>query len=89
MDGEKIGIGIAKLPISGSRGGTEASSGPDLMERGGLMELLEGAGCSVKDSRSAVLTPEEEKHYGAWHRLGLHATSRTSSQTRGAAGSSP
>lgn len=85
MVDEKIGIGIAKLSLSGSRGGTEASSGPDLMESGGLMELLEGAGCSVKDSRSAVLTPEEEKHYGAWHRLGLasrHLTDIVADQRR-------
>jgi arginase len=70
VDGE-IKIGIAKLPVSGSRGGVELSPGPDAMEGGGLHELLKGMGCTVAESKAAVLTPEEEHEYGAWNRLGL------------------
>jgi len=62
-------IGIAKLPHAGSLG-SELSKGPEAMESG-LKELLEEAGCALADSQTAQLTPEEEKHYGAWHRLGL------------------
>jgi len=68
MNGEQIGI--AKLLYSGSRGAAELSKGPEAMEKG-LSELLEETGCALADSRIAQLTAEEEKHYGAWHRLGL------------------
>ncbi len=68
---EKIRIGIAKLPYTGSSARPEVSEGPEAMENGGLRELLESMECVIEDTRTAVLTPEEEKHYGAWHRLGL------------------
>jgi len=63
-------IGIAKLLHSGSREGPELSEGPNVMERG-ISKPLESMGCAVVESRTALLTSEEEKHYGAWHRLGL------------------
>jgi len=63
-------VSIAKLLHTGSREGPELSQGPDDMERG-LEKLLERLGCSVAESRTARLTSEEERHYGAWHRLGL------------------
>lgn len=71
MVDEKIGIGIAKLSLLDPRAGADVSSGPEVMESGGLMEVLEKMGCSVEDSRSAELTAEEETHYGNWHRVGL------------------
>ncbi len=71
MEGERVGVGIAKMPYTGSRAGPEVSEGPDAMENGGLRDLLEDLGCGIKDTKTATLTPEEEKHYGAWHRLGL------------------
>ncbi|MFQ6053056.1 MAG: arginase family protein, partial [Candidatus Bathyarchaeia archaeon] len=71
MDEEEIRIGISKLLHTGSWAGPELSEGPEIMERGGLGELLESMGCRVAESETARLTPEEEQHYGAWHRLGL------------------
>ena len=71
MEGEKIRIGISKLPYTGSSARPEVSEGPEAMENGGLIELFESMECVIEDTRTAVLTPEEEKHYGAWHRLGL------------------
>ena len=70
MEGNEIRVGIAKLPHTGSRG-RGLSEGPDAMEGGGLHELLEGTGCTVEASQTAAMTPEEEKQYGAWHKLGL------------------
>ena len=67
----KILIGIAKLPESGSRSPSQFGEGPDAMEKGGLHGLLEKMGCEVTESRTAVLTPDEEREYGTWHRLGL------------------
>ncbi len=71
MAGEKIRIGIAKLPVTGSRAGSEYSNGPEAIEGRGLIALLGNMSCTVEDSRTASLTPEEEGEYGTWHRLGL------------------
>jgi arginase len=68
---EKIDIGIAKLPYSGSRGGSETSKGPEVIEQGGLLDILESMGCTVVDSQTTELTAEEETHYGTRHRFGL------------------
>ena len=67
---DKIEIGIAKLPVTGSRE-KELSRGPEIIEEGGLSTVLADVGCEVVESLSATLTPGEEKQYGAWHRLGL------------------
>ena len=69
--GEKIKIGIAKIIEGGSRTFSNLSQGPEAMESGGLHELLDKIECELVESKTAVLTPEEEKEYGAWHRLGL------------------
>ena len=81
---DKIGIGIAKLPVTGSRE-RELSRGPEIIEETGLNTVLTDIGCEVVESRSAALTLEEEKQYGAWHRLGLasrHLTDIVSEQRR-------
>ena len=82
---EKAKIGIVKLPYTGSRGGNEISKGPEVMESGGLTELLNNMGFTISDSKTAKLTAEEEKHYGRWHRLGLasmHLTKTVAEQRR-------
>lgn len=63
-------IGIVLQPISGSRSGPELSSGPKLMYEG-LVKVL--AEMEIEQGLKEVvkLTPEEEKDYGAWHRVGL------------------
>ena len=71
MDDTRVRIGIAKLPYTGSRAGSELSEGPEALETGGLIGLLEAMGCSVESSMTAKLTPEERSQYGTWHRLGL------------------
>ena len=68
---DKTTIGIAKLLETGSRTASNFAQGPDAMEKGGLLELLEEKDCTLVESRTAALTPDEEKEYGAWHRLGL------------------
>lgn len=70
MIDEKIRMGIAKLPYSGSRVG-EMSEGPDALEKGGLGNYLEDRGCLLVEAKTALLTTEEQKEYGAWHQLGL------------------
>ncbi|MGB9622524.1 MAG: hypothetical protein ACPL07_01645, partial [Candidatus Bathyarchaeia archaeon] len=64
------GLAIAKLLHTGSWEGNELSEGSLKMEEG-LAELISSKGFELLESKTATLTPEEEKHYGAWHRLGL------------------
>ncbi len=67
----KIKVGLPKLTYSGHLGRSEEDGGPQTMEEGGLIPLLEGLGCSIEESVYAKLTPEQEKVYGARMRLGL------------------
>lgn len=69
--GSTVNVAIAKNAFTGSRGELELSKGPDALERGGLVELLKESGCQFAGSRAAQLTPEEDKQYGAWNRMGL------------------
>ncbi|MFX0204540.1 MAG: arginase family protein [Candidatus Hodarchaeota archaeon] len=64
-------IGIAKLKQSGERCFEQYIEGPEAIEKGGLWEFLEKKGCIIVESKTAELTPEEAKQYGAWHILGL------------------
>ncbi|MFQ6123252.1 MAG: arginase family protein [Candidatus Heimdallarchaeota archaeon] len=64
-------VGIAKLIQSGESAFDKYMGGPKAIEEGGLREILEKNGCILVESKTAELTPEEAKQYGAWHRLGL------------------
>lgn len=63
-------VAIAKLLHTGSWEGYELSEGPLKMEEG-LAEVISSKGFKLVESKTAKLTPEEEEHYGAWHRLSL------------------
>jgi len=67
----KTKIALVKMPYSGSRNVPELSPGPDYLEQGGIVEFLEGMDAAVKPVQTIRLTPEDEKEYGEWHRLGL------------------
>jgi arginase len=64
-------VGVAKFIHDGNFARKEFDEGPDIMERGGLYPLLERLGVEVTETRTARLTPEEEKQYGTVNRLGL------------------
>src|SRR4030042_2257339 len=49
------------------------SEGPKYMAEGGLLPLLENLGCEVKKMDTVVLTPEEQREYGAWNRDALES----------------
>jgi arginase len=64
-------VALVKNAYSGSREEAELSVAPDALERGGLRDILTSAGCEVVPTRDARLTPQEDKEYGAWNRMGL------------------
>jgi hypothetical protein len=65
----KIKVALVKMPFSGERNVTEYSGGPDYLEQGGLLPLLEGLGVRLKPTPTVKLGADEED-YGTWHRLG-------------------
>jgi len=67
----KIRVGIPKLLHNGHLGAPEIDTSPNVMEEGGLLQRLEGWGCMVTDRKTATLTEEEEKVYGARYRMAL------------------
>ncbi len=41
--------------------------GPEVMEKGGLIPMLEDMGCEIHGIDTVKLTPAEAKQYGEWH----------------------
>jgi len=66
-----VRVALLSMPYVGERNVPELSGGPDYLEQGGLLKLLEDHGFSAKQVPTAKLTPEEDKAYGAWNRLAL------------------
>ncbi len=64
-------VALVKMPYRGERNLPDLSDGPDELERGGLHALLEGRGLRLKPTSTVALTPEEQRAYGEWNRLGL------------------
>jgi arginase len=69
QDGPRVAL--VKMPYRGERNVAELSEGPDSLEKGGLTGRLQAMGCRLKPTVEIRLTPEEQKQYGEWHRLGL------------------
>jgi len=64
-------VSLVKMPYRGERNLPDLSDSPDYLEQGGIQGLLEQQGCRVKPVSTVALTPEEQKAYGEWNRLGL------------------
>jgi arginase len=60
-----VRVALAKQPFSPNG----VSKGPTTMAEGGIQEILSTLGATVR-VQEARLTPEEEKEYGGWKRLG-------------------
>src|SRR3989442_6223763 len=64
-------VSLVKMPYRGERNLPDLSDSPDYLEQGGIQGLLEQQGYRVKPVSTVALTPEEQKAYGEWNRLGL------------------
>ena len=62
----KIRVALAKQPLSP----TGPSKGPTTMAEGGIQKILADLGAIVR-VEEAKLTPEQDKEYGGWKRLGM------------------
>ena len=62
----KIRVALAKQPLSPNG----PSKGPTTMAEGGIQKILADLGAVVR-VEEAKLTPEQDKEYGGWKRLGM------------------
>ena len=64
-------VSLIKMPYRGERNMADLSDSPEYLEKGGLPSLLEKEGWRLRSTQAVALTPEEQKAYGEWNRLGL------------------
>lgn len=64
-------VSLIKMPYRGERNLPDLSDSPDYLENGGLQGILEQHGWRLRSTTTVALTPEEQKAYGEWNRLGL------------------
>jgi arginase len=64
-------VALVKMPYRGERNLADLSDSPDYLEKGGLAKQLADQGWRVRPVSTVALTPEEQKAYGEWNRLGL------------------
>lgn len=62
----RLRAALAKQPYSP----TGMSTGPNTMANGGIQQILEGMGATLRIDEAA-LTASEATEYGAWKRLGM------------------
>ncbi len=82
---ENLRVAIDKFPYNGQYGMKEMGAQADAIEQGGLPSLLKRWGCTVAETYTTKLLPEEEGQYGEINHLGLasrHLADAVSSQVR-------
>ncbi len=70
-DQKQLKVCLVLNPISGSRSGPERSEGPGILAEGGIKKILKREGCQISEDIEVLLSPEDQKQYGEWNRLGL------------------
>lgn len=69
---DAVAVDVVKQPYGGARNVPELSQNPDYIHAAGLERLLEGWGARlVRPVQDIRLTAEQERQYGAWHRMAL------------------
>jgi len=74
-DSGNVKVVIVKDPYTDSRTGPEIVKGPELLETGGLTDVLRNAGCEIVKISTVKMPQELESEYGEWNRASL--TNRT------------
>ena len=64
-------VSLIKMPYRGERNMADLSDSPEYLDKGGLQKLIEQQGWRLRPTSTVALTPEEQKAYGEWNRLGL------------------
>jgi arginase len=66
-----VRVALVKMPYVGERNVPDVSRGPDYLEQGGILKLLNSQGVQTKQVSTVALTADEEKSYGSWNHLAL------------------
>lgn len=67
----KTRVALVKMPYRGERNVPDVSQVPDYLEQGDIAGLLTRMNVALKPVITVRLTPDQQKQYGEWHRLGL------------------
>ena len=66
----RISVALVENPYTGNTFGREFSESPKILENGGLKERLSNLGCTLRNVSAVQLTPEEDKVFGNWNKMG-------------------
>jgi len=64
-------VSIIQMPYTGERNVAEISDNPGYLFGNGITDTIRGMGFVVAPDRTVGLTPEDDREYGSWHRMGL------------------
>lgn len=64
-------VSLVQMPYTGARNVPELSDNPAYLYARGLPDTIRALGFTLAPSRTVELTPEQDREYGAWHRMGL------------------
>ena len=67
----RVRVSLVKMPYSGARNVPELSGGPDYIEQGGLLDVLENMDVTLRETQTVALTPDQAGDYGEWHRMAM------------------
>lgn len=65
-------VGVVALPWHLNHRGEHLGAGPEAILNAGLTEWLSATGCAIDGPHTIELTDEEQRQYGAWHKVGVH-----------------
>ena len=64
-------VSIVQMPYTGERNVAEISETPAYLFDHGIVDTIRGMGFAVAGAGTVALSPEDEREYGSWHRMGL------------------
>lgn len=64
-------VSVVEMPFTGARNVPELSDSPGYLYEHGIADSIRARGFRLMPARTVELTPEEDREYGAWHRMGL------------------
>lgn len=66
-----VRVALIKMPYVGERNVAEISRGPQYLEEGGILDLLQERSAHTRFAPTVALSADEDKAYGSWNRLAL------------------
>lgn len=64
-------VSLIQMPFTGARNVPEISDNPGYLHQHGIADTIRTMGFALGPDLTVGLTPEEDREYGSWHRMGL------------------